>query len=70
MRAITSRIDRFLVRIADGMLTQQHDAVDQVLLIDLNDLHFFEQQFSQRDRQFFGFQAANKVDWDDRNPGH
>ena len=62
VRAITSGIDGFLVRVTDGMLAQQHDAVDQVLLVDLDDLHLFEQQFCQRQGHLFHFQATDKLD--------
>ena len=43
-------VDRLVVVVAERELQQQHDRVDQVLLVDLHDLHLLEQQLGERDR--------------------
>src|SRR5512146_34982 len=55
------RIDGFLIRITDRVLAQQHNAIDEVLLVDLHDLHLLQEQLGERDGQLLLLQATDKV---------
>ena len=44
------------------MFEQQHDGVNDIFFIDLNDLHFFEQHLSQWDARMIHLQPVLPMD--------
>ncbi len=58
----TLDVDGLLIDVAQGMFEQQHDRVDDVFLVDLHDLHFFEQHFGQGDAGGVHFEPARPTD--------
>ena len=56
------RVDSLIIPVTNGMLAQQHDGIDQILFVDLHDLHLLEQQLGQRQGVFFQLEPADKID--------
>src|SRR5262245_38584689 len=51
-----------IARASELMLTEQHQAVDNVLLVDPGNLHFFEQEIAERNRWILELETPPEVD--------
>ena len=55
-------VDGFFVDFTQRMFKQEHDGIDDILLVDLYDLHFLEQEFGERDGGGVDFEAVLPID--------